>query len=196
MQLSAERDQSRVYLMLMLASAVALVAVLLFGIVLPNLHAHSAAAPKSTTTAVKDPQAEAAYRAVYQRDATAVKADSAPFAGTASTAGVCSKGGTRQACAAAGAKVLADLKKLQADMKPVVVPPRYADGDKLLRQAIQAEIDGLSLRDAALTSNDPTASAATGNAKLAQASAFFKQADAAFPADARPVPSLAIPLGG
>jgi hypothetical protein len=71
------------------------------------------------------------------------------------------------------------------------VPPRYVEGDKLLKQALQTEIDGLTLRDQALTSNDPTASIEPGNAKLAQAMQLFKKADQAFPADARPTPSLA-----
>jgi hypothetical protein len=191
MQLSAERDQSRVYLLLMLASGVALIAVIAFGIILPNLHLHATAAASTSSSAAKDPKGEADYRALYQRDATLVRMDSGPFVGTSKTPGVCDKGGTRQACAATGAKVLADLKKLQLDLKAQPVPPRYVTGDSLLKQGVQAEIDGLTLRDAAMTSNDPTASAAPGNAKIAQANTLYKQADLAFPSDARPAPSLA-----
>lgn len=186
MQAPATRDQSRLYLAFMLVSAAALVGVVMFGIVLPNLRPSSPA----SGTGVRDPKGEAAYRAVYQPDAAVVHADSAPFAGSASRPGVCSKGGTRQACAAAGEKVLGDLRKLQADLGKVAAPARFSQGDSLLKQGIQAEIEGLTLRDQAMVSNDPTASAAPGNARLGQADDLLKRADKAFPADARPVPAL------
>ena len=191
MQLSREGNQARLYLGLMVASALALVGVVVFGMILPSIHLSSASPAPAANTAPKEPLPEANYRAVYQKDAAQVQADSAPFADKGTTPGVCSKGGTKQACVAAGDKVLADLKKMQADLKGVTVPPRYVEGDKLLKQALQTEIDGLTLRDQALTSNDPTASIEPGNAKLAQAAALFKKADQAFPVDARPTPSLA-----
>jgi hypothetical protein len=159
--------------------------------ILPNVHLSVGGSASAASSAPKQPLPEANYRVVYQKVAAQVKADSAPFTGSGTTPGVCSKGGTKQACVATGEKVIADLKKMQADLKGVTVPPRYVEGDKLLKQALQTEIDGLTLRDQALTSNDPTASIDPGNAKLAQAAALFKKADQAFPADARPTPSLA-----
>jgi hypothetical protein len=190
MQLSREQNQSRLYLGLMVASALGIVGVVVFGMVLPNFHLSSPEAA-ATTNAPKEPLPEANYRVVYQKDAAQIKTDSAPFAANGKTPGVCSKGGTKQACVATGEKVLADVKKLQADLKALPVPPRYVAGDGLLRQGLQAEIDGITLRDQALTSTDPTASIEPGNAKLAQAATLFKKADEAFPADARPTPSLA-----
>ena len=190
MQLSRERDQTRLYLGLMVLSALALVAVVVFGMVLPNVRL-SGERPAATGSGPKQPLPEANYRSIYQKDAALIKADSATFAASSTAPGVCNKGGTKQACVATGEKVLADLKKLQADLKLATVPPRYGGGDSLLKQALQTEVDGLTLRDQALTSSDPTASIEPGNAKLAQAAGLFKKADQAFPADARPAPSLA-----
>ena len=65
MQRLAERDQSRLYLIVMLATAVAIVGVVLFGVLLPNLHA--AAPPASSNTAPRD-----------SPDRKAPKADSDP----------------------------------------------------------------------------------------------------------------------
>jgi len=169
------------------ASALALVAVVVFGIVLPAVHKTDA----PPAGGAPDPAREAAYRAVYQRDAAAVHADSAPFLHSASAPGVCNKGGTRQSCASTGEKVLVDLRKLQSELKPLVVPARYTQADSLLKQGVQAEMEGLALRDQAMTSTDPTASATAGNSRLAQAAGLLARADKAFPADARPVPSLA-----
>jgi hypothetical protein len=191
MQLSRPQNQSRVYLGLMVATALAIVGVVIFGMVLPSLHTSSNQPASASSTAAKEPLAESNYRVVYQKDAVVVKTDAAAFMPAGKNPGACNKGSTRQVCVAAGEKVLAELKKLQADMKPVPVPPRYADADKLLKQAVQAEIDGLTLRDQALTSNDPTASIDPANAKLGEANNLFKKADQAFPADARPAPSLA-----
>jgi hypothetical protein len=190
MQLSREADQARLYLGLMVASGVALAGVVVFGMILPNIHLSPGGPAPAATNAPKQALPEANYRVVYQKDATQVKADSAPFKVSGTTPGVCSKGGTKQACVATGEKVIADLKKMQADLKALTAPPRYVEGDKLLKQALQTEIDGLTLRDQALTSNDPTASIEPGNVKLAQAAQLFKKADQAFPADARPTPSL------
>jgi len=191
MQLSRERNESRLYLALMVLSALALVGVVVFGMVLPNLHLTAGRPEPAATAAPKQTLPEAAYRALYQKDAAAVKADSAPFSASSTAPGVCGKGGTRQACVATGEKVLVDLRKMQADLRAAPVPPRYVAADGLLKQALQAEVDGLTLRDQALTSTDPTASIEPGNAKLAQAAGLFRKADQAFPADARPTPSLA-----
>jgi hypothetical protein len=191
MQLSPTLNQSRVYLGLMAATALAIVGVVIFGMVLPSLHASPNQSTSTSTNAPKEPLAESNYRVVYQKDAAVVKTDSAAFLPAGKNPGACNKGSTKQACVAAGEKMLGDLKKLQADLKPVPVPPRYGDGDKLLKQAVQAQIDGLTMRDQALSSTDPTASVDPANAKLAAANDLFKRADQAFPADARPTPSLA-----
>src|SRR5438128_1721720 len=140
MQLSRERDQSRLFLGLMVVSALALVGVVVFGMVLPSLHLSSSPPEPAAATAPRQPLPEAGYRALYQKDAALVKADWAPFAASSTAPGVCGKGGTRQACVATGEKVLGDLKKMQADLKAATVPPRYAAGDSLLKQALQAEI--------------------------------------------------------
>src|ERR671931_1006766 len=110
MQLSREGNQARLSLGLMVASALALVGVVVFGMILPSIHLSSASPAPAASTAPKEPLPEANYRTVYQKDAAQVQADSAPFAGKGTTPGVCSRGGTKHACVATGDKVLADLK--------------------------------------------------------------------------------------
>src|SRR5207249_198435 len=74
MQLSRERNESRLYLALMVLSALALVGVVVFGMVLPNLHLTAGRPEPAATAAPKQPLPEAAYRALYQKDPATVKA--------------------------------------------------------------------------------------------------------------------------
>jgi hypothetical protein len=135
----------------------------------------------------QDLQAEDGYKAIYAGQMTKVRADNLPFEATATSPGVCNKGGSRQGCFDADAKVIQDLQGMIEALGATAVPPRYSDADKLLRGAIADDIRALELRNKAIAENDDAAWA-EHQGVLAKALTSFQQAYQAFPADNRPQP--------
>ena len=133
---------------------------------------------------------EQRYNDVYQRDLTTIQTAAVPFAATATTPGVCGKGGTKQGCFDTGEKVIVDLRAMLTDLSRVSVPPRYLKADADLRKGLQLDIDALTLRDQAIATKDPNASFDASNQKGQQADALLHQAYGEFPADNAPKPPL------
>jgi hypothetical protein len=67
------------------------------------------------------------------------------------------------------------------------VPPRFVDGDKLLKEALAENIRGLQLRNQAIAENDDAAWK-EHKVVLQEALTAFQRAYDAFPADNRPQP--------
>jgi hypothetical protein len=135
---------------------------------------------------VDDLNAENAYVAVYMDHMTVLSRDMLPFAPSGNNPGVCNKGGTKQGCYDVDAKVITDLNAMLDALAATAVPPRFADANGLLRDAITKNVQGLDLRNRAIAHNDNNAWQQHGPL-LEQAEAGWKAAYAAFPADNRPV---------
>jgi len=134
---------------------------------------------------VDDLKAENAYVAVYMDHMTVLSRDLLPFAASGSNPGVCNKGGTKQGCYDVDAKVISDLNAMLNALAATAVPPRFAEANELLREAITMNVQGLDLRNRAIANNDNNAWEQHGPL-LEQAEAGWKAAYAAFPADNRP----------
>jgi hypothetical protein len=139
-------------------------------------------------SSVKDLQAEDVYNAAYATHITKVHADSLVLQPTASTPGVCNRGGTKQGCFDADAVLIRDLRETLDALAATDIPPRYLEPDRLLRQAISEDIRGLELRNKAIAENDDAAWT-EHKIVLDQAIADLKEAHLAFPADNRPAPA-------
>ena len=101
--------------------------------------------------------------------------------------GVCNAGGNKQACIEADTKVIAALEEVMEALEPLDVPPRYVTGDRLLKEAIEIDIEALELRNEALTETDDEAFQEHKDL-LVDAIHLFGEAYEAFPADNRPQP--------
>ncbi len=152
--------------------------VTLAGCVSVGVHATGAAS-------VEDLKAENGYIAVYMDKMTALSRDLQLFAPSGNNPGVCNKGGTKQGCFDADAKAIAGWNRMLEALKATTVPPRFVEADRLLRDAIAKNEQGLELRNQAIANNDDHAWQQHGPL-LEQAQAGFKAAYAAFPADNRP----------
>lgn len=136
---------------------------------------------------VEDLQAEDRYKAIYAEEMTKVRVDNQLFEPTTSNPGVCNAGGSQQGCYEADAKVIQDLQATLNALEATPVPPRHADADKLLREAIAEDIRGLELRNQAIAESDDAAWK-EHKVVLEKALAIFQQAYQAFPEDNRPQP--------
>lgn len=136
---------------------------------------------------VEDLQAEDRYKAIYAEQMTKVRADIQLLAPTASNPGVCNVGGSQQGCYDVDAKLIQDLQAMLIALEATPVPPRYADADKLLREAIAEDIRGLELRNQAIAEKDDAAWK-EHKVVLERALAIFQQAYQAFPEGNRPQP--------
>ena len=136
---------------------------------------------------VDDFAVEEQYKAVYAEHMTTVAVDGKLFAAAGSNPGVCNVGGNKQGCYEADATMIEDLQAMLDAIEATPVPPRYADGDELLREALSGNTRGLQLRNQAITEND-NAAWKEHKVVLEQALATFQRAYDAFPADNRPQP--------
>ena len=139
----------------------------------------------SGAASVEDLAAENAYIALYMQHMTHVASDLQVFAASGNNPGVCNKGGTKQGCYDADARVIADFTAMQSALAGAKVPPRFVDADQKLRDALATNIKGLDLRNQGIaTSSD--ALWQQGQQLLAGVEADWTSAYAAFPADNRP----------
>jgi hypothetical protein len=136
----------------------------------------------------EDLQAEDRYKADYASQMAKLETDLKLFAPTASAAGVCNVGGLKQGCFDVDSIVIADYRAMLTALAANPVPPRFADADALLRQAIADSIRGLELRNRAIAQNDQAAWTEQKSV-LSAAVASFTLAWQTFPADNRPQPT-------
>jgi hypothetical protein len=134
---------------------------------------------------VEDLKAENDYIAVYMDRMTALSHDFQLFVASGSNPGVCNKGGTKQGCYDADAKVVIGLNAMLGGLSATTVPPRFVEADRLLRDAIGKNVQGLELRNRAIAKTDDNAWQQSGPL-LEQAQTSWKAAYAAFPSDHRP----------
>ena len=141
----------------------------------------------STTGAasVEDLAAENAYVAVYMTQMTQLAEVNKAFAPSSGNPGPCNKGGVKQACHDADARAIETLSAMLDALKTVSVPPRFAEADRLLREALARNVEGLALRNRALETGDNDAWARHA-VVLQEAQTSWTSAYAAFPADHRP----------
>jgi hypothetical protein len=141
----------------------------------------------SGAATIEDAQAEELYKAVYAGQMANVRAQMVLFAPAGTNPGVCNVGGSKQACYDADAAAIQAMQQLISALEVSPVPPRYVEGDRLLREAIGENIRGLALRNQAIANND-NAAFAEHKVVLDAAVAALVRAYEAFPADNRPQP--------
>jgi hypothetical protein len=134
---------------------------------------------------IEDLSHENAYIAVYTEQMTNLGAGFAAFRPSEANPGVCNKGGDKQGCFDADVALVGDLAAMLRALNSTVVPPRFRDADRLLREAIDKDLSGVQLRNQAIATNDDEAWHRHA-VLLDQAIASWKAAYAAFPADHRP----------
>jgi hypothetical protein len=134
---------------------------------------------------VEDLEAENAYIAVYMDHMTQLAGDLKAFAPSGDNPGPCNKGGVKQDCYAADARAIETITAMLEALKTINVPPRFVDADRMLRDALAKNVEGLQLRNQALqTGDDETWTKHTS--VLEEAQTAWTAAYAAFPADHRP----------
>jgi hypothetical protein len=176
--------------LLIVGGAILLAAVVLI-IVGAYFVLHITSSVKVTGAAsVTDMANEQTYNTTYQQDVLRIQADTVPYTATASSPGVCNKGGTKQGCFDTDQKVVGDLKVMLTDLGKLTLPPRFSKANTDLRQGLQILIDGLTLRDQVIAGSDPTASLDPSNQKLKEATDLQHKAYLEFPADNAPLPKL------
>ena len=136
---------------------------------------------------VEDLVAEDRYKAVYANQIARVHAALQLFAPSANNPGVCNAGGNKQGCIDADVALMHEFQVLFDSLTRAPVPPRFAEADKLLREAIAENIRGLELRNTALATGDEAAWD-EHSVVLKEAAAMILQAHEAFPQDNRPQP--------
>ena len=134
---------------------------------------------------IDDLNAENAYVATYMDQMTRLHRDFQAFQPADGNPGVCNKGGSKQGCFDADAALINDLVAMSAVLKTATVPPRFVEADRLVKEAIGTNIQGLRLRNQAIAQNDQAAWDQHAPL-LQQASESWKAAYAAFPPDHRP----------
>jgi len=134
---------------------------------------------------VDDLEAENTYVALYMDHMTPYQEDLKAFAPTADNPGPCNKGGSKQGCFDADTRVIADLTAMLDALKSATVPPRFVDADRLLREALAKNVEGLQLRNQALATGDNDLWKRHG-VVLDEAQKAWAGAYAAFPEDHRP----------
>jgi len=141
-----------------------------------------------TTTgaaSVEDLAAENAYIALYMDHMARVHEDLKVYLPSGDNPGPCNKGGNAGDCISADAQVMATLGAMRDALAAATVPPRFVEADRLLKEAIAKDLEGLDLRNRALTDGDDDLWARHGPV-LEAAAAAWQAAYAAFPEDHRP----------
>jgi hypothetical protein len=136
----------------------------------------------------------AGYLTAWKQGWTAVEQASAPYIPTATSPGVCNKGGAKVACYETDSHVAANLVRLQQSLQAANVPGPYATANTMTRRAISAELRGLALRMHSLEAGDYTEAEREGwfleaKALMKEAKALAQQGYASFPQWARPAPA-------
>jgi hypothetical protein len=137
---------------------------------------------------------DAGYRAAWQRGWSAVRRAETPYIATATSPGVCNKGGTKISCFNTDGRVGASLQRLAGDLRRVHVPSRYQWGNALTLRAISVDLEGLTLRMDALRAGPYTLKQRNGwfresKVRMSVAGALLQRAYSAFPRGTRPAPA-------
>lgn len=134
----------------------------------------------------------AAYRAAWQREWDAVGQEEVPYIPTASSPGVCNKGGVKTECYETDRRVGLSVTHLAATLREVKVPAEYRAGTALTLEALSEWALGLRLRMAALEAGHSEAEREEWwrQSKIAMVESvkLLARAYAAFPASSRPLP--------
>jgi hypothetical protein len=134
----------------------------------------------------------AAYRAAWQREWDVVGREEIPYAPTASSPGVCNKGGVKTECYETDRRVGVSVRHLAATLREVKVPAEYRTATALTLEALSEWVLGLKLRMAALEAGHTEAEREEWwrQSKIAMVESvkLLARASAAFPASSRPLP--------
>jgi hypothetical protein len=102
----------------------------------------------------EDERAEAQYQKVYAEHMQGVRQAFELFQPSGSNPGVCNSGGDKQGCYDADVIAIERFEEMLLALEANPVPPRYRDGDRLLREAIRDVSRGLELRNEAIAEDD------------------------------------------
>jgi hypothetical protein len=127
-----------------------------------------------------NPAQEMKYDRLWAADWHRIVIDERPFIASASSPGVCNIGGTKQGCYDADLTLIADFRKLGADLSGSVVPSEFARANTTLHAGIREFIRALSDRNDAIASGNPNATLTQSNNELAVAQRTFEQAFAEY----------------
>jgi hypothetical protein len=159
------------------------IAAALLGAVLAGCLSFSATTSGAAT--VHDLQAENDYFAAYASQGTQLAADLAAFQPSGNNPGPCNIGGDKEACIQADNRAITTLTAVVKALQAADVPPRFVEGDRLLRDAFVLLIQGMETRNEALANSDSDAWT-RHQTLLADAQAKLESAYSAFPADHKP----------
>lgn len=130
----------------------------------------------------------AAYQGAWKSGIEAFHRDLQPYQATATSPGVCNKGGTKNGCYAADQQLIRDLVALDQGLRAAKVPRQYRRADALVHKTIAENVQGLRLRGQSFTSNRDS-DFQQANALIQRAGKDWQQAYGAFPDWAKPTPA-------
>jgi hypothetical protein len=135
----------------------------------------------------EDERAEALYKETYAEHMQGIHQAFELFLPSGSNPGVCNSGGDKQGCYDADVVAIEAYEEMLEALAANPVPPRYAEGDRLLREAIRDVTRGLELRNEAIAENDQ-AKWDEHQRVIAESTPRLFTAWEAFPVDNRPQP--------
>jgi hypothetical protein len=134
------------------------------------------------------------YLAAWSQGWKAVERDSVPYIPTATSPGVCNRGGDRSECFETDAHVAVDLNQLFESLKGVPIPSQYRAPTAEMVSAMSTYVHGLSLPMHALEAGNYTEAQrdawfTESKTLMLEANAMAHHAYASFPQWARPTPA-------
>jgi hypothetical protein len=131
--------------------------------------------------------AEERYEREWSAAWSAIKRDQQPLIPTAYSPGVCNKGGDQNQCYLVGEALIRDFTQLVRSLSGDWIPDTFKDGNAKLLSATRRLIQGLQLRNYALSHGDNGAWQESQEV-IRRAGQDVLAAYDAFPAIARPLP--------
>jgi hypothetical protein len=133
------------------------------------------------------------YLAAWRKGWTTVERDSVPYIPTATSPGVCNKGGVKSACYETDFHVALDIGHLGESLLHVSVPAPYKTATAKMVQAMHVYLHGLSLRMHSLEAGSYTEAErdtwfTESKALMIEGNALAQKAYRSFPEWARPNP--------
>jgi hypothetical protein len=122
------------------------------------------------------PDQESKYDALWSADWHMIASGQRPLQPSASSPGACNIGGTKQGCYDADVTLIADFRKLAADLSGSAVPSEFARANATLHRGIRHEVQGFSDRNAVIASGNPGATLSQSNKELELGQRAIEQA--------------------
>ena len=128
-----------------------------------------------------------AFRTSWQSGWASINSVSKPLNPSGTNPGVCDKGGSASACLQTGRAMIPALQAFASALAAVDTPDSYKAGSKTIQAALEKDVQAITDRNAAITSNDD-ALFSTSIGEFKEAAQAFRAGYLEFPETTRPTP--------